>query len=73
MKQVKLGNGVRITESKDMGIFLHFESLSGHSEGWSLGNTNKTFGHRWASELLDSKLCEEVDSPEIHPIKPHKG
>ncbi len=52
-KQLDLGNGLRITESEDMGIFIHYKSKSGHECGQSMGNTDDTMGHRWAVELLE--------------------
>jgi hypothetical protein len=55
VKQVVVGSGVRITESDDMGIFIHFESISGNSTGCFLGNTDDTPGHKWAVELLADK------------------
>ena len=61
-KEFIVGNGVRITESDDMGIFIHFESLSGNQTGQFLGNTNDTAGHLWASELL-------ADQPEREGVK----
>jgi len=61
MKEFIVGNGVRITESEDMGIFIHFESLSGNQTGQFLGNTDDTPGHKWAVELLEGlELKEEV-------------
>ena len=53
-KEFIVGNGVRITESQDMGIFIHFLSKSGNSSGYFLGNTSDTPGHLWASEILES-------------------
>ena len=52
MKEIKLGHGLRLTESEDMGIFIHYESMSGHESGMFLGNTDETPGHKWAAELL---------------------
>ena len=51
-KEIDLGNGLRLTESKDMGIFIHYKSKKGHSSGQFMGNTDDTMGHRWAVELL---------------------
>lgn len=51
-KEIDLGNGLRLTESYDMGIFLHFESASGHQSGVFMGNTDDCPGHKWATELL---------------------
>jgi hypothetical protein len=55
-KEFIVGEGVRITESDDMGIFIHFESISGNQTGQFLGNTSDTPGHKWASELLALQL-----------------
>lgn len=63
-KEIDLGNGLRLTESYDMGMFLHFESLSGHQCGVFLGNTEDTMGHKWAAELLAT-----VDSEARHKEK----
>ena len=52
-KEFLVGNGVKITESEDMGIFIHFMSKSGNSSGYFLGNTKETPGHLWASEILE--------------------
>lgn len=52
MKSIDLGNGLRLTESDDMGIFIHYESKSGNHTGMFMGNTDDTPGHRWATELL---------------------
>ena len=54
-KEIDLGNGLRLTESYDMGIFIHYESLSGNKTGMFMGNTNETPGHKWASELLEKE------------------
>lgn len=54
-QNIDLGNGLRITISQDMGMFIHFESKSGHESGMFLGNTHETPGHVWASELLASQ------------------
>lgn len=54
-KEFIVGNGVRITESDDMGIFIHFESISGNHTGQFLGNTDDTPGHKWAVDLLEDQ------------------
>jgi hypothetical protein len=67
-KELTIGKGVRITESDDMGIFIHFESRSGNKTGQFLGNTNHTPGHRWAEELLaDQPERNDEDVLEIYP------
>lgn len=58
-KEIILGHGLRLTESYDMGMFLHFKSKSGNHTGMFLGNTEDTIGHKWAAELLS----------EVDPIK----
>ena len=52
MKEIKIGKGIRLTESDDMGIFIHYKSISGNETGMFLGNTDDTPGHKWAEELL---------------------
>jgi len=59
-KEFIVGHGVRITESEDMGIFIHFESLSGNHTGKSLESCEA--GHKWASEIFDE--VEEVSNGE---------
>lgn len=71
MKELKLGNGVRITESDDMGIFIHFESKTGNQTGQFLGNTDDTPGHRWAVELLkyeNDVYTADEDSSQETPL-----
>ncbi len=51
-KEIDLGNGLRLTESYDMGIFIQYESKSGNQSGMFMGNTDDTPGHKWATELL---------------------
>lgn len=64
VKEVIIGNGVRITESDDMGIFIHYKSISGKVFGVSLGSTKDTPGHTWAKELLDKyypPIANQID------------
>lgn len=56
VKEKKIGHGLRITKSDDMGIFIHYESKTGHQSGMFLGNTDDTPGHRWAAELLEKVI-----------------
>ena len=49
-KEFIVGNGVRLTESEDMGIFMQFESISGKKSGWCLEEGKP--GHEWAKEIL---------------------
>ena len=60
-KEVKLSHGVKITESEDMGIFIHYKSISGNDTGMFLGNDEDTPGHLWARELLDRDGIEVSD------------
>jgi hypothetical protein len=53
-KEINLGNGLRLTESYDMGIFIHYKSKSGNRTGMFMGNTDDTPGHKWAAELLEA-------------------
>lgn len=55
-KEIDLGNGLRLTESHDMGIFLHFKSESGNQKGKAI--TPASIGYTWATELL-AKLEQE--------------
>ncbi|MEE8299475.1 MAG: hypothetical protein V3R67_08875 [Thermodesulfobacteriota bacterium] len=52
-KERKLSHGLRLTESEDMGIFMHYESKSGNHSGMFMGNTDDMPGHRWAREILE--------------------
>jgi hypothetical protein len=63
-KQIDLGNGLRLTESDDMGIFIHYKSKSGHDCGQFMGNTDDTMGHRWATELLADVPDEDFEEKE---------
>ena len=49
-KEIHLGNGLRLTESSDMGIFLHYKTKSGKSSGEKISNV----GYDWAVELLSN-------------------
>lgn len=51
-EKIIIGKGVSITKSDDMGIYIHYESLSGGHSTMFLGNTDDTPGHRWAEELF---------------------
>lgn len=51
MKTLELGHGLKLTESEDMGIFLHFKTNGGLSSGMSLDQGLRV-GLRWAKELL---------------------
>ena len=55
-KQIKLDNGLRLTQSNDMGIFLHFTTRNGeHKGGICLdGNPKMAPGKKWALEILES-------------------
>ena len=50
-REVNAGNGLRVTESDDMGIFLHFENKAGKQSGMKIDVNN--FLYQWALELLD--------------------
>jgi hypothetical protein len=62
-KEIKLGNGLRLTESEDMGMFMHYESKSGNHTGIFMGNTDDTPGHKWAAELLEGVEDREDYDP----------
>ena len=49
-KDIKLGNGLRLTESNDMGIFIHYKSESGSDSGSAINSSD--IGYLWATELL---------------------
>ena len=51
-RELVVGQGVTLTENEH-GIYIHFESLSGHNSSRSLGNNSFTAWYRWASELMD--------------------
>jgi len=53
MKKLELGNGLKLTESDDMGVFLHFKTKDGNSSGMSLEQGPICVGLRWAQELLE--------------------
>lgn len=50
MKTLKLGNGLKITESEDMGVVLHFKTREGTSGGIFLDP--EFAGYGWAQEML---------------------
>lgn len=52
-KRIDIGKGVYITDSEDMGMFIHFESLAGHQSGVFLGNDESNPGFQWAKELFE--------------------
>lgn len=62
-KEIDLGGGLRLTESEDMGIFLHFKTKEGNCTGQSL--SIGTAGYRWAVELLED--VDPDESPELFP------
>ena len=51
-RELVVGQGVTLTENEH-GIYINFESLSGHNSSRFLGNNSFTAGYRWASELMD--------------------
>lgn len=51
LKEINLGNGLRLTESDDMGIFLHYKSVSGQESGECINKNSR--GYAWATELLN--------------------
>ena len=51
-RKLVVGHGVTLTENEH-GIYIHFESLSGHNSSRFLGSNSFTAGYRWASELMD--------------------
>jgi hypothetical protein len=50
-RELKISHGLNITESDDMGVFLHFEKKDGSRCGISLNELNTA--KEWAQELLD--------------------
>lgn len=55
MKTLDLGNGLKLTQSKDMGIFLHFRTKDEKSDGGvSMEFERGRAGFEWAVEMLES-------------------
>lgn len=60
-KKIDLGNGLRLTQSDDMGIFLHFRSKSGNESGMKLSTGDSVQpGLNWASEILSEVQDEDA-------------
>ena len=53
-KEIDLGSGLRLTESDDMGIFLHYKNISGKESGERIDKNSR--GYDWAVELLKYKF-----------------
>ena len=51
-RELVVGQGVTLIENEH-GIYIHFESLSGHNSSRFLGSNSFTAGYRWAKELMD--------------------
>ena len=51
-RELVAGQGVTLIENEH-GIYIHFESLSGHNSTRFLGSNSFTAGYRWAKELMD--------------------
>ena len=59
-KNVEIGNGLRLTQSDDMGIFLHCSTGKDISGGIRLDNKFPLAFEIWAKFILD----KEPESPE---------
>jgi hypothetical protein len=53
-REIDLGSGLRLTESNDMGIFLHYKSISGKESGERIDKNSKAYA--WVVELLKYKF-----------------
>ena len=51
-RELVVGQGITLTENEH-GIYIHFESLSGHNSTRFLGSNSFTAGYTWAKELLN--------------------
>ena len=51
-RELTVGQGVTLIENEH-GIYIHFESLSGHNSTRFLGSNAFTAGYTWAKELMD--------------------
>ena len=51
IKEIDLGNGLRITKSSDMGVFMHFKSAEGFESGKSIKSGSLEYS--WAVGLLN--------------------
>ena len=61
-KQFNLGNGLRLTQSDDMGIFLHFKTQDGKESGLTLDrHDGLNPGKVWAEEILANVPTEGED------------
>jgi len=56
-KQIKISNGLRLTQSDDMGIFLHFSTSDGRASGINLSPDSEiNHPYVWAVEQLTTRM-----------------
>jgi len=60
-KAICLSHGLRLTQSDDMGIFLHFATKDGQEKGGICLDRNPKIapGKEWALEILESVADSE--------------